>query len=697
MHGQRVKRRTAVIFLVTAACFGILGGRLLFLQILKAPWLQAQAEGQRFHQVPVDAHRGPILDRNGRLLAASVDADCVGANPAEVVDPAATAAILAPILHLEAGDLEARLRLNQSFVWLKRQVRKAEADRVRAKKLAGIVVLPKAQRFYPKYLAGQLLGFAGSDNQGLEGLEIYYDALLRGQRGWDMAEFSALGRHIPGGERRYQEPIDGDTLVLTIDERIQFIAERELDQAVAETGAKRGLVILMDPDGEILAMASRPQFDPNRFLDFPPEVWKNICVTDQYEPGSTFKVVTAAAALEEGVVSTKSTFFDPGYLTVDDRHLHCWYPGGHGSQTFVEAVENSCNPVFASLALSLGAERFQRYIRSFGFGGRTGIDFPGEATGTVPKLTGMKRVELATMGFGQGVSVTPLQLVTAMTAIANGGFLVRPRLMKEIKNREGEVLREGKREVVRQVISRQTADTMRMLLESVVVNGSGNRANIPGYRVAGKTGTAQKPGRGGYGSDVVASFLGFAPADQPRLVGLVVLDEPSCGVRYGGVIAAPVFARIMSSALRILNVPAKVVEAVHEDGSGTVTVPNVINLAPSEGQAILIRAGLVPGLKGQGSFVFDQVPKPGARVPSGTTVLLYFDPAEKYNRFNESPVLVPDLAGLKPIAVEKILIDLGLRLISVGDGVARAQEPRAGTKVNPGTPITVRFLPPEQR
>lgn len=695
MRGLQVKKRTAVIFLIMAAGFGVLAVRLAYVQAIWAPWLQKEALGQRFHQIPVDAQRGMILDRNGRPLAASMHADCVGAVPAEIQDPVRTAGILAPLLAMDALELEEKLRQHQSFVWLKRRVPRASAQAVKERNLAGIVIEAKAQRFYPTDIAGQLLGFAGSDNQGLEGLEVYYDAYLRGQRGWDMAEFSAVGKHIPGGERRYQEPVNGTTLVLTIDEGIQFIAERELDRAVAETGSKRGLVIIMDPrTGEILAMASRPKLDPGNFLAYPQETWKNICVTDQFEPGSTFKFVTTAAALEEGVVKPSSTFFDPGYLTVDDRHLHCWYPGGHGSQTFVEALENSCNPVFASIALSLGPDRFQRYIRAFGFGARTGIDFPGEATGTVPKAAGLKRVELATMGFGQGISVTPLQLVTAAACVANGGFLPQPHLLKELRDAKGNVIQRGKRVVPRQVISRQTSETMRMLLESVVVNGSGNRAGIPGYRIAGKTGTAQKPGAGGYGNEVVASFVGFAPADQPCLVGLILLDEPSCGVRYGGVIAAPVFGRIMSSVLRGLNIPARAAGVTATEAAGPTVVPNVLNLGAGEAKAFMTKAGLQVRLYGQGDLVISQFPMGGAKVPPGTTVLLYFDPGEKYNRLDENLVIVPDVTGLRPDAAAKILGVLGLRMMPVGEGLASAQEPAGGSMVKSGTPVTVRFRPP---
>ncbi|MGQ9779759.1 MAG: penicillin-binding transpeptidase domain-containing protein [Bacillota bacterium] len=701
MRGLLVKKkRSAALFLVFTACFGILAGRLFYLQVIRASWLQEKALEQRFHEVPVEAQRGKILDRHGRLLAASVHADCVGAVPAEVRDPRATARILASILKMNPIEIETRLRQRQAFVWIKRRLTSEEARAIRARRLPGILIEPKPQRFYPAGdLAASLLGFAGSDNQGLEGLEVYYEPYLRGRPGWDMAEFSALGRHIPGGERHYQPPVDGDTLVLTIDEGIQFIAERELETAVTETGAKRGLVIVMEATGasagEILAMATFPRVDPGNFLAFPQETWKNFCVTDQFEPGSTFKIVTAAAALEENLVKPESTFFDPGYLLVEDRRLHCWYPGGHGSQTFVEAMENSCNPVFASLALALGAARFRRYIEAFGFGAKTGIDFPGEATGSVPKLGEAKRVELATMGFGQGVSVTPIQLVAAMAAIVNDGFLVRPRLLKELRDPQGRVIRRGEKVVVRQVISRQTSATMRMLLESVVVNGSGNRAAVPGYRVGGKTGTAQKPARGGYGSEVVASFLGFGPADHPRLVCLVMLDEPSCGIRYGGVIAAPVFARIMGSALRSLGIPPARRPEPDSD-SEKVKAPNLLNLPVTEAETLLARAGLKGRRVGEGEIVLGQAPMGGTEVEPGSTVWLYLDPTAKYNNLDEGLVVVPDLTGLAPPEAEKLLFSLGLKLKALGDGVACTQEPKPGKQVRPGTPITVRFAPPAE-
>lgn len=696
MLGLRVKKRAAVIFLLMALCLGLLVLRLTFIQVIRAPALQKQALGQRLRQIPVDAHRGAIRDRNGAILAGSTDGDCIGAVPIEVKDPVYTASVLAPLLHLDRADLAKKLELHQAFVWIKLRLSSDAARAVREKRLPGILVLLKAQRFYPTELAGQLLGFAGSENQGLEGLEVYYDADLRGQKGWNMAEFTSNGMHIPGGERRFQAPVNGNTLYLTIDRGMQFIAERELDRAIAETGAKKGMVLIMDPrNGEILAMVNRPRMDPGHFWEYPQSTWRNMCVTDQYEPGSTFKIITTAAALEEGVVSLDSKFFDPGYILVDGHYINCWYDGGHGSQTFTEALQNSCNPVFASLAMTLGPDRFLKYAKAFGLGSRIGIDFPGEASGIVPKLSGLKRIELATMGFGQGISITPMQLMGAAAAIANGGFLVRPHFLKEICDQQNRVIRSGKTEIIRQVISRKTSAIMRQLLESVVVNGSGNKAGVAGYRIAGKTGTAQKPGDGGYGSQVMTSFIGFTPVDNPRLVCLVILDEPQKGIRYGGVIAAPVFSRIVGSILRNLNIqPTETVPAPTGDTS-MVTVPNLLNEQENSAQKKLRQLGLAGKLVGWGEYVLDQMPKPGARVRVGTTVLLYIDRAEKYNNLVEDQVKVPDLSGVSSEAAEKILNSLGLRLVSIGDGVVDTQEPAPGGMVRPGSIVTVHLIPPK--
>lgn len=689
-----VKKRITILFLMIFMFTGILTGRLFYLQVLKAEYYQKIAENQRLRDIPLEPKRGMIFDRNHRPLAVSFDADCVYAVPRQVTDVAKTAKTVAEILSMPEETVYNLLTRNLSFVWLKRKALPEEAEMIRRARLPGIEVIPKAQRFYPQSkLAAQVLGFAGIDNQGLEGLEKYYDEYLRGVPGSQQAEFDSRGQSIPLGERRYVPPRDGVSLVLTLDERIQHIAERELEKAVLQEGAKRGCIVVMNPiTGEILAMAVYPTFDPNNYQNYPVNTWRNWPVTDQFEPGSTFKIVTAAAALEEGVVRRDSVFFDPGFLLVDNTRLGCWRAGGHGRQTFVEATENSCNPVFATLALRLGKEKFYHYLEAFGFGSPTGIDFPGEARGIVPPLSRIKNVELATIGFGQGISVTPVQLLQALAVIANGGFLLEPRLVREVRTVDGEVIKRFEKKVVRRVLSEKTAEELKLILESVVTQGSGNRAQIPGYRVAGKTGTAQKPVGGAYGAERIASFLGFAPVEDPQVAALVILDEPQGPVKYGGVITAPVFAAVVRDVLRYLGVPPSTPEpGLSEYEAALKPVPNLLRLTKEEARQILSRAGLTWRELGTGDYVMEQNPKAGTMVPPKTAILLYYDEKAKYN-VEESTVLVPDLTGLSVEKAEKILKEMGLRLTAHGTGLAVAQIPPPGTRLSPGMTVTVYFL-----
>lgn len=692
-----IKRRTTVLLLITFGLVGMLFGRLFYWQILQCRSLQQKAEDQRLREMPIEAKRGKILDRNGVPLALSFDADCVYACPKQIKrnEVSKVARNLSDILHIPADMLAERLAKNAAFVWIKRKVTPDEAKAVQDAKLPGVLVSQKAQRFYPRNnLAAHVLGISGIDNNGLEGLELEYDSYLRGISGSEQAEFDSRGRHIPQGEKRFIPAKDGDTLILTIDESIQHIAERELEKAVRENGAKRGCVVLMDPmNGEILAMAAYPNFDPNRYTEFPQENRKNWAITDSYEPGSTFKIVTASAALEEGVIDSSTKFFDPGYLIVEDRRLNCWRPGGHGSQTFIQATENSCNPVFASIALRLGKETFYRYIRAFGFGRLTGVDFPGEAKGILQPLPKVGNVELATNGFGQGISVTPIQLVTAFCASINGGYLLQPHLVKEIRTPEGLVLKRFGRRLIRQVIAGNTSRELVTILRSVVVNGSGNRADVKGYRVFGKTGTAQKASSGNYGQGRVASFLGGSPADSPRIVGLVVLDEPSGFIRFGGVIAAPVFGDTIRYVLRYMNEPMKLdpAELEQEKQENEREVPNLLNRNRDEVGEILEKVGLNGRSVGDGPYILDQQPKPGAKVAPGTTILLYFNLGEKYNKKQGATLLLPDLTGLSLGETKALLERLGLNLVAEGSGKAIEQDPPAHTRVSSGTSVKVRF------
>jgi stage V sporulation protein D (sporulation-specific penicillin-binding protein) len=716
------RKRIAILLLTILVITFALILRVIYIQFFLTGWLKKSAESQRFRAIPVLPRRGMIYDCRGNELAISIDGDSIYAIPAEIgigdgaspnngpvseeglpAEKSEIARILGDVLAMDQKYIGGLISKRASFVWIKRKASFTEIDRLRkiisARKITGIEFSQKARRFYPQaYLAAQILGIAGIDNQGLEGLEKQYDINLRGIPGSDQAEYDTAGRHIPQGERRYLEPVNGDSIFLTIDENIQYIVERELEKAVIDTKSKRGIAVVVNPqNGAILAVASLPRYDPNNFNGYPAENRRSPIFTDMYEPGSTFKVFTTIAALEEGKVSLESTFFDPGFIIVDDRRLKCWKLGGHGSQTFIEALENSCNPVFAALALRIGKEPFYKYIKAFGFGRSTGVDFPGESPGKLQPLTRVKNVELATIGYGQGITVTPIQLTMGVAAIANGGYLLRPHLVKEIVSPEGKLRQRFNREAVSQVMSTKTASLMAKLLQSVVTNGSGNRAYLEGYQVAGKTGTAQKVTQGvrGY-SKAIASFIGFAPADNARLVALVVLDEPGSPITYGGVIAAPVVGNIFRDALRYLNVrPKYEPEVLEKITSAEVIVPNILNMPIGEAVKLLKKKEIQYRFIGQGSYVFDQIPKPGAKINRNTKILIYFDPEEHYNFKGSNKLVLPNFQGCSLRKVDEILNEMGLRLESKGTGIAVFQNPPPSTVVEPGSTVHIIFRPNE--
>ena len=651
--------------------------------------------------VPVDAKRGVIFDRNMQKLAISVSAEAVYAVPAEVKDIKETAKLLSPLLEEDIDSLEDKLSKRQATVWLARKLDTDTARAIRALDLPGIGLVERPQRYYPHgTLAAHVLGIAGIDNQGLEGLEVFYDEYLRGQQGRVVMERDATGREIPAGIRRFVPPEDGYNLVLTIDHVIQYTAERELAKAVAETGSEQGVFMAMDPKtGELLALAVYPSYDPNSYQAFPGQNRRNVALSDIYEPGSTFKIVTASAALDAGVVAPTTGFYDPGQIKIGGITVRCWRAGGHGSQTFIEAVENSCNPVFAELgAERLGAERFYEYITKYGFGKQTGVDFPGEAKGLVPvpgKVQWGETARWATVGFGQGIGVTPIQLLSATATIANGGVKLTPHFMKEIRDNQGRIVEEYPI-VGTRVIKEETAQVFSEILRSVVVNGSGSLADIPGYRSAGKTGTAQVAEGGRYTERRISSFTGFAPADDPRIAATVVLYYPK-GQSYGGVIAAPVFQKVVEDALEIMGVARR-----REPSPDSVTgffqeresvVPNVLNLPHSEAEGVLQGAGLKSHFQGDGEIVFDQVPAPGTKVPWGTIVQILgydqvvYDPGDQQ-------ITVPELIGLSMREVAARLAYAGLRLQIHGSGVAARQSPAAGSTVPVDTVVHTFFEPP---
>jgi stage V sporulation protein D (sporulation-specific penicillin-binding protein) len=711
------RKRIAILLIIVLILVSCLILRVIYLQVFMAGWLKEKAELQRFRALSILPRRGTIFDRNGNELAISIDSECVFAVPKEVgiaamevkskgektdrrLDKAEEkrkiARILGGVLAIAPETIERQLNKHASFVWIKRKASFQEIENLRrvlqSEKIHGIEITQNPQRFYPqKYLAAQVLGIAGIDNQGLEGLEKYLDRYLKGIPGSDRAEFDTLGRHIPQGERRYIPPVDGDSVYLTLDQNIQYIVERELEKAVLDTNSKRGMSVMVNPQtGEIMALANYPQYDPNNYGKYPAANRRNALFSDMYEPGSTFKVFTAAAALEEGLVSEDSSFFCSGSLVVDDRRLKCWKAGGHGAENFVEALENSCNPVFATVALRLTKETFYNYIKGFGFGRSTGVDFLGETPGMLKKLSDVGNVELANIGFGQGITVTPIQMAMGVAAIANGGHLLKPQLIKEIRTRDGKLKRSSGVQVVRRVISAKTSARMRRLMESVVANGSGNKAYLQGYRVAGKTGTAQKvvPGKRGY-SQLIASFVAFAPADNPRLVAMVILDEPGSSIKYGGVIVAPVVGNIFRDALRYLGVkPQYPPETLEKMAAESVTVPDVLNKKAAEAVKLLKQNQIPYRMIGEGDLIYDQVPKAGTTVAQGTKVILYLNPEAKYQT-DITKVAIPELKGLNTTKAEQILTELGLKLQSEGAGTVVSQSPEAGAIVDYGSIVTV--------
>lgn len=551
----KIRRRLIVVLLMVCTLTVGLCCRLGYLQIYKSGWLSENAVDQRVRSIPVEPRRGAIYDRNGIEMAVSSSIESVYAIPAEIKNVEQTAAKLAAILDFDEDKLSKKLKRRQAFTWVARKITEDQAIKIKKADLPGIGLTEEGDRQYPQgELAAHVLGFTGLDSQGLDGVELTFDKYLKGEKGSVVVEYDGGGREIPSAVHRYIAPVAGNTVYLTVDAVIQKIVERELDKAMIDTGAKAATIIAMQPyTGEILALANRPTYNPNNFADYSPKTWRNIAISNAYEPGSTFKIVTTATALDSKVVTPQDTFFDSGAIDVQGRTIHCWKHGGHGQQSFKQVVENSCNPGFVSVGLRLGADNFYRYLDEFGLSDLTNIDLPGEAKGIRISKDKAQPINLGTMAMGQSIAVTPLQLITAVSAAINGGVLVKPQVVKSINTANGDKVAEFGTDQQRRVVSEQTSALVRDIMESVVRNGTGKSAYIEGMHIGGKTGTAQKAGAGGYiNGKYLASFIGFAPAAHPEIVIVVAIDEP-VGMYYGGQIAAPVFKNIMYDVSQYLK------------------------------------------------------------------------------------------------------------------------------------------------
>jgi len=531
--------------------------RLGYWQLIRGPELRDQALAMRLRDLQIEAKRGTIYDRTGRELAVSIDVDSVYAMPGQIRNLTDTASHIARILGLDETWVAERLRRPEAFVWIQRKITASQAAEIRALALRGIGLTQESKRVYPQgSLASHVLGFAGIDSQGLEGIEYQYDAHLRGVPGRIAIEHDARGQEIPQAVHRYHAPSDGLSLVLTIDETIQYICERELAQAVKLYGAQAGTILAMDPrSGEILAMANYPDYDPNNYQAYPAASRRNSAVADMYAPGSTFKPITAAAAVEEGIVAWSDHYICQGSHGVAGRQIGCWERRGHGELSLSGVIEYSCNVGFMLIAEKLGLDKFYDYVQAFGLTRRSGVDLPAEAAGLIIPRSQAKPLDLAVMSFGQSLTVTPLQMLTAMCAIANGGTLVQPHVVKELRDQDGRVIETKVSRTETKVISTQTARELIDSLEQTVLTGTGRRAYIAGFQLAGKTGTSQKVVDGEVSPDRhMSSFIGFGPASDPQVAMLVIIDEP-VGTIYGGMVAAPAFSAAMRDIYRYLGIP----------------------------------------------------------------------------------------------------------------------------------------------
>ena len=563
------KRKILIVFI--GASLMILGliARLCYLMIFDAEYYQKKAEALHEREREIKAARGEIIDRNGKVLATNKTVCTVSVIHSQIEDADAVTKALAGTLEMEEETVRKKVEKVSSMERIKTNVEKEVGDRIREMNLAGVKVDEDFKRYYPyEELASKVLGFTGGDNQGIIGLEVKYEDYLKGENGMILSTTDARGVELEGIAEDRAEPTAGNTLRISIDYNIQKYAQQMAQKVMEEKQAEKVAIILMNPqNGEIYAMVNWPEFNLNEPFELPEgttydsedekqellnQMWRNGCINDTYEPGSTFKIITSSACLEEGVVDLDDTFVCPGYKIVEDRRIRCHKVGGHGAETFVEGVQNSCNPVFMEIGLRLGAERFCDYFEQFGLMEKTGVDLPGEASTIMHRLEDIGEVELATMTFGQSFQVTPVQMAATVSSLINGGKRVTPHFGVEVLDSEsGKTLKTFSDKQGRRVISEKTSETMRKILESVVSVGSGKNAYIEGYSIGGKTATSQTLPRSA--NKYISSFIGFAPAENPQILGMCVIYDPK-GIYYGGTIAAPVVREIFDDVLPYIGI-----------------------------------------------------------------------------------------------------------------------------------------------
>ncbi|MGI6622371.1 MAG: penicillin-binding transpeptidase domain-containing protein [Acetivibrionales bacterium] len=726
----KLKKREFVMLILFSLALVFLIYRLGFIQFVKGEEYQEKAYLNQTQKRQINPKRGTIYDRNGKGLAISASVDTVGVNPRELRDEVngdqtrllEISNDLAELLDMDSETIMKKFNMNSRFEFVKRKIDRDTGALVRKyvidASLKSIYIDEDSKRYYPKgSLASHVLGFTGDDDQGLNGIEHVLESTLKGVPGTILNEVDVLGRQVKFSKERYIDAIDGYDVYLTIDETIQYLAEKAIDQAILDYDLKRGATaIVMEPNtGEILGMASKPDFDCNDPDALPagmidedwggfndPEdskylwqtVFRNKAVMDTYEPGSVFKAITASAAIEENLV-TRDTPEICKPISLAGHTINCWRKGGHGPEDFLHAVYNSCNPVFVKTGLDLGVEKFYEYFTMFGFREKTGIELLGEPSAEELKKvqhTDPKEIDLAVSSFGQRFQISPIQLITAYSAIANGGNLMKPTIIKQISDSEGNIIKKFEPQVVRKVISEDTAREVCSILEGVVSEGTGKNAYVAGYRIGGKTGTSQTLTTEIDGRYIV-SFMAFAPADKPRICVLVVLDHPQneMHLRSGGILAAPVAGRLTEEILEYLRVEREYTEKDKIEMTQEVYVPNVTGLTLAQAEEKLNAFGLKYILEGSQSdpdaIIYNQTPKADFSIPQNSTVILYTDKDQA-----ELIVSMPDLANKTVDEAITAMKNAGLNIRIRGSGTVQKQEYPAGTLLKKGEVVEISFV-----
>ena len=711
--GTSIQHRIITILIGAVALLALLLVRVAWIQAIDGKQYSREAAMQQTKDMAITSKRGTIYDRNLKVLAQSSSAETVTVNPSAIREVGKTnevATELASILGMDKDKVYSYLARDSKYEIIKKRIDRDQAAKIKEKKLPGVILVEDFKRYYPGgSLASHVIGFVGEDSQGLAGIEMIYENYLKGLPGKIITAQNAAGTNMPYEYEKYVDPENGVNVVLTLDEIIQRKAEDALKKAVENYNVTNGAscIIMGAKTGEILAMATYPTFDLNNAYTIVDEElreqikaieddkerqqktsdalnrqWRNKAVVDSYEPGSTFKAMVAAMALEENLVSLGENFVCTGSVRVANYNIGCWKTEGHGTETFVQGVYNSCNPVFMSIGSRLGATKFYKYYKAFGVGKATGFDLPGEADGLFHSMDRFNEAELATASFGQGFTVTPLQLITAYSAITNDGTMVKPHLIKSLVDDDGNVIKNFGTQTTRQVISKETADTVCQILEGVAAEGTSKNAYIEGYHIAGKTGTSEKTPRGN--GKYVASFVGFAPANDPEVICLVMLDEPMGSSYMGGQIAAPTFKEIMADVLIHLQIESDSTQEYN-------FVPNLSGKTLDEAKSLVGESGLKYTIIGEGDKIVSQSPVAGTALGNNALVIMYTEETE------DDYVVVPDLHGYFASDANQLLINTGLNMKVNGSNTVSTsvlvgtQDPPAGTEVPRGSVVTVEY------